>query len=133
MKIAVLVCRLLHGAGFAVFGLNILHPFLPMPPMDPASPAAQFGAVMGPSHWMALVGFFQLAGGLLVLLGRTAPLGLALLAPVLVNILAFHVCLTGGAGMGPGLIFTALELFLVYAYRSYFAPLFTVSAQPTLP
>lgn len=65
MKTAVAIARVLHGLGFAAFGLNILHPFLPMPPMDPASPAARFGAVMGPSQWMALIGLVQLAGGLL--------------------------------------------------------------------
>src|SRR4051794_32763759 len=74
MKIATIICRILLGLGFTVFGLNILHPFLPMPPMDPNSLPAKFGAVMFPTHWMTLVGVFQLAGGLLVLFGGTAPL-----------------------------------------------------------
>jgi hypothetical protein len=79
---------------------------------------------------MQVVGLFQLAGGLLVLSGRMAPLGLAFLAPVLVNILCFHICLEGGKGIAPGLVFSALELFLLYAYRGYFLPLFTVGARP---
>lgn len=130
MKIAAIICRVLLGLGFTVFGLNIVHPFLPQPPMPPGSPPAQFAALMGPSHWMTLIGIVQLAGGLLVLIGRTAPLGLLLLAPVLVNILAFHIFLTGGEGLGPGLVFTALELFLLYCYRSYFRPIFTTHAEP---
>jgi hypothetical protein len=131
MKIAIPAARFLLGLGFVVFGVNILHPFLPMPPMPADSMPMRFGAIMGPSHWMALVGLFQLVGGALVLAGRTAPLGLALLAPVLVNIWAFHVLLMGGAGLAPGAVFTVLELFLLYAYRGYFAPLFTTSAKPT--
>jgi putative oxidoreductase len=131
MKYAVMICRFLLGLGFVVFGLNILHPFLPQPPM-PDGLASQFVAVMVPSRWMALVGLVQLLGGALVLAGRTAPLGLTLLGPVLVNIIAFHVCLMGGAGLAPGLVFTALELFLLYAYRGYFAPLLTIYASPTL-
>ncbi len=131
MKIAVKIVRLVYGLGFTVFGANIIHPFLPMPPMDPASPTAQFMAVMVPTHWMTMVGFFQLFGGLLVLSGGTTPIGLTLLGPVLVNILAFHVCIQHGAGLAPGLVFTGMELFLLYSYRSYFAPIFTTSAVPT--
>lgn len=131
MKIATIAARVLMGLGFVVFGANILHPFLPMPPMDPEALSTKFGMIMGQSHWMQLVGAFQLVGGALVLYGGTAPLGLALLAPVLVNILAFHAFLEGGKGIVPGLVFTALELFLIYAYRAYFAPLFTTRAEPS--
>ena len=129
MKIMVIICRVLLGAGFTIFGLNILHPFLPMPPLPPDSLPAQFGAVMGPTHWMALIGVFQLLGGLLVLIGGTAPMGLVLLAPVLVNVLAFHIFLEKGVGIAPGLVFSALEIFLIFAYRRYFAPIFTIHAR----
>jgi len=131
MKIAILISRILLGTGFFIFGLNILHPFLPSPPPPEGSLAAQFVAVMVPSHWMALAGAVQLLGGLLVLAGRTAPLGLVLLGPVLVNILAFHICLTGGHGIAPGLVFSVLEIFLIYAYRGYFRAIFTANALPT--
>jgi uncharacterized membrane protein YphA (DoxX/SURF4 family) len=79
---------------------------------------------------MTLVGVFQLVGGILVLIGRTAPLGLVLLGPVLVNILAFHILIEGGQGIAPGLVFSLFEIFLVYAYRSYFKAIFTVNALP---
>jgi putative oxidoreductase len=130
MKIAVVIVRILLGLGFTVFGLNILFPFLPQPPMEAGSLAAQFFTVMVPTHWMAVVGLFQLVGGLLVLSGRAAPLGLALLAPVLVNILSFHLFLEHGTGIGAGLVFSVLEGFLIYAYRGYFAPLFAMNAVP---
>jgi|ERR1043165_8988103 hypothetical protein len=131
MKIAIVICRFILGLGFVVFGLNILHPFLPQPPMPEGSLPAQFMGVMGPTHWMALVGLFQVFGGVFVLIGRTAPIGLTLLGPVLVNILAFHVLLMGGAGIAPGLVCCVLEIFLIYSYRSYFAPIFTINAVPT--
>jgi putative oxidoreductase len=131
MKTAIVISRFILGLGFVVFGLNILHPFLPQPPIPDGSLPARFMGVMGPSHWMALVGVFQVFGGVLVLLGRTAPIGLTLLGPVLVNILAFHILLMGGAGITPGLVFSVLELFLIYSYRSYFAPIFTIKAVPT--
>ncbi len=132
MKIATAICRVLLGIAFTVFGLNILHPFMPQPPMVAGSLVAQFMTVMGPTHWMMIVGLFQIVGGLLVLIGRTAPLGLAILAPVLVNILCFHLFLENGDGIAPGVVFSVLEIFLIYAYRSYFMPLFTTKAVPIL-
>jgi uncharacterized membrane protein YphA (DoxX/SURF4 family) len=132
MKIAVIICRVLLGLGFTVFGANMLFPFLPQPPPVPGSLTETFMTVMVPTRYMLMVGVFQLLGGLMVLSGRMAPLGLAFLAPVLVNIIAFHVFLQNGEGLVPGLVFTALEAFLIYAYRSHFKPLFSTNAQPTL-
>jgi putative oxidoreductase len=130
MKIVVCICRFILAAGFIIFGLNILYPFLNQPPFPEGSLPAQFMTIMWPTHWMALVGIVQVVGGILVLIGRTAPLGLTLLAPVLVNILAFHTLLFQGNGIAMGLVFTALEAFLIYSYWDYFKSLCTVSAKP---
>ena len=59
------------------------------------------------------------------------PLGLAILSPILVNILAFHVLLMGGEGLAPGVVFAALAGFLIYAYRAHFRGLLTTRARPT--
>jgi putative oxidoreductase len=130
MKIAVTVCRTILGLGFVVFGLNILHPFLPQPPLPEGSLTMQFMTVMGPTHWMSVVGFFQVLGGALVLFGGTAPLGLAILAPLLVNILSFHLLLQNGSGIVPGLVFSALEVFLIHSYWSHFRSVCTFRARP---
>ena len=128
MKIAIIICRTLLGLAFIVFGLNILYPFMPAPQPAEGSLPAQFMAVMGPTGWMKLVGAVQFLGGLLVIIGRTAPLGLTVLAPVLVNILAFHTFLEGGHGIEAGVVFSVLEIFLIYAYRENFRGVFTTSA-----
>ena len=72
MKYLYLICRILLGLMFVVFGANILHPFMPMQPPPAGSPAAQFMGVMFPTGWMHHIGFFQVLGGLLVLIGGTA-------------------------------------------------------------
>jgi hypothetical protein len=54
--------------------------------------------------------------------GRWLALGLTLLGPVIVNILAFHV-LMAPAGLGMAIVVTALALFLVWRYRENFAGL----------
>lgn len=131
MKIATLFVRVLLGLGFIVFGANIIHPFLPMPPLAEGSPTAMFMTVMGPSGWMTIVGLFQVLGGLFVLSGRMTPIGLVLLGPILVNILAFHMFIQNGEGIVPGLVFSIFEIFLLYAYRNYFRAIFTTHARPS--
>lgn len=131
MKIAILISRFLLGMGFIIFGFNILHPFLTSPPPPEGSLAAQFVAVMVPSHWITFVGVLQLVGGLLLVIGRTAPLGLVVLGPILVNILAFHIFLQGDQGIAPGLVFSVLEIFLIYAHRSHFRAIVAANALPT--
>ena len=131
MKIVALICRILLGLMFVVFGANVMHPFMPMTPPPAGSPPGQFMGVMGPSGWMHHVGFFQVLGGLLVLIGGTAPLGLVILGPIIVNILLFHILLAGGVGIGMGVFAAVLEIVLIYAYRANFAGIFTYKAKPT--
>lgn len=118
MKKVVLVARILLGLVFVFFGLNgILH-FLhaPMPTGD----AGQFATIMATHNYMTFVAVLQVVGGLLLLVGRYVPLGLTILAPIVVNILLFHLLLTGGEGIAPGLITAVLEVFLIWAYRLSF-------------
>jgi hypothetical protein len=51
------------------------------------------------------------------------PLGLAILAPVLVNILDYHITMNP-SGIGPGLVATILWVIAFLPYRSSFAPIF---------
>ncbi len=132
MKYLYLICRILLGLMFVIFGANILHPFLPMPAPPAGSTIAQFDAVMMSTGWMHHVGFFQFLGGLLVLIGGTTPLGLVILGPILVNILIFHVLLMGGHGIGIGLFATVLEIILICGDRANFAGIFTYKATPPL-
>src|SRR5215813_2082048 len=92
MKIASLIARIIMGLIFVVFGLNGFLQFLkgPLPP----GPAGQFISVLMQTHYVWLVSGAQVIGGALVLANRYVPLGLAILAPVIVNILAFHALMS---------------------------------------
>ena len=106
--------RLFLGLVFTVFGLNGFFHFLPMPPMQ-ASPAATLaGALMGSGYLMQLVFATEVTAGLLFLAGRFVPLALALIAPVIVNIVAFHVALAP-SGLPLALVVLALELLLAWS------------------
>ena len=121
MKIATIIARLLLGLMFVVFGSNIFFHFIPMPEQKP-SLATDFSKALMVSHYMYVVGFLQVAGGLLLVIGRYVPLGLTLLGPVIVNILLFHIFLEP-TGLPMALVVSALALFLLWRYRASFAGL----------
>jgi len=122
MRIVTTVARILLGLVFFVFGLNGLHPFMPNPPAPPAA-AAFFGALAGTHYMFALIFGAQVLGGALLLFGVAVPFALVVLAPVIVNILFFHIFLSPDL-LPMALAVAALEAFLAWQNRAAFAPLF---------
>lgn len=121
MKIAAIIARTLLGLAFAVFGLNMIHPFMHQP--MPAGDAGTYMGLLYAHGFLFYIGAFQLLGGLLALSGRFTPLGLTILAPILVNILLFH-SLFGIPGIINGAVLSVIELFLIWVYRPNFNGLF---------
>jgi uncharacterized membrane protein YphA (DoxX/SURF4 family) len=114
MKIAAMIARLLLGLIFLVFGLNGVHPFLPMPP-PPSGLAGQFMIALAASHYYVVIALVQVIGGLLLLVNRFVPLALIILGAVIVNILCFHIFMAP-SGL-PGAIVVAV-LWVVVAMRN---------------
>lgn len=122
--------RILLGLIFVVFGLNLFLQFIPPPKTPlPAGAIAFTLAMMKTGYLIPLVGATQVLAGALLLLNRFVPLALALLAPVLVNIIAFHAFLDP-PGIAPGIIACALEVYLAWAYRAAFRPMLVLRASP---
>lgn len=129
MKIATHVIRYLLGAAFFVFGLNGFLNFIPMGQMP--EPAAELlGAMVKTRYLMTLVKGTEVAVGALLLSGFFVPLALVALAPVMVNIVLFHIYLTPPADSVGAFVFLALYLFLVWQYRENYRGLFAMKAQP---
>ncbi len=63
----------------------------PKPTFPEGSPVSHFFAAFGPTGYMKFVKAFELVGGLLVMIPRLRNIGLLLLGPVIVNIIAYHV------------------------------------------
>lgn len=114
MKIAAWIARILLGLLFVVFGIDHWLHFIPIPPFE-EGPAKQFFTVFATTHYLDLVKGCEVLGGLLVLTGRFTPLGLAILIPVTVNILAFTT-LVAPMLNPPGMVALLLEVFLIYAH-----------------
>ena len=124
MKIVVMIARILLGLVFVVFGSNIFLHFIPMPDMPPGT-VKDFNTVMGVTHYIHVVGFFQVLGGLLLLINRFVPLALTILAAIIVNILTTHLLVMRGEGLFPVPILVALLWFLVFwRVRDSFAGIF---------
>ena len=60
---------------------------------------------------------------------RFVPLALALLAPIVVGILTFHVAMAP-ATIGPGIVVLVMELYLAWAYRGAFRPMLRARTSP---
>src|SRR5579862_2017519 len=86
--------------------------------------AAQFFGALVESHYMAVVFAIQVAGGIALLFNLKTPLTLAVLGPVIFNILLFHITMAP-AGLPPAIFVTALWAIVAYSVRSAFAGLFT--------
>jgi len=122
--------RILLGLVFFVFGLNGFLQFLPQPPL-PAPAGAFMGALAATGYMFPLIKGTEIVAGLLLLGGRFVPLALVLLAPVIVNIVLFHVVLAP-ANMLLVVLVLALEVYLAWAYRGAFTGVLQAHAQPAV-
>jgi uncharacterized membrane protein YphA (DoxX/SURF4 family) len=124
------IARVLLGLLFTITGLNGFLDFIPKPkdPM-PEAAAALAGALMGTRYMLRLIAGTQLLSGVLLVTGLFVPLALALLAPVVVNIVAFHAFLAP-KGLGIAVAVLVLELFLAWSYRRAFAPMLAIRVSP---
>lgn len=125
MKKAQIIAGALLGVLFLVFGLNFFLQFIPIPQPPEGSPPAMFMGAMYTTGFLTFVKVLEIAGGVLVAIPRTRLIGLLILTPVIVNIVAFHVFITGGAGVfdPPVVLVTLLAAFLIWSHRQNVAAL----------
>src|SRR5450432_2330927 len=121
------IARYLAGVIFLVFGLNGFLNFIPMPP--PGGIAGQFMGALYASHYLWVIFAFQVVAALLLLVNRYVPLAVALLAPVIVNILAFHA-LMAPSGLPLALFVTVLWVAIFIDVRPAFSGLFQSHLEP---
>src|SRR5579864_7313547 len=121
MRTASVVARYLAGVIFLVMGLNGFLHFIPFPP--PSDVAGQFMGALYVSHYLWVIFAFQVIAGVLLLVNRYVPLAVAVLAPVIVNILTFHA-LMAPSGLPLALFVAVLWAVIFVDVRSAFAGLF---------
>ena|SRR5436190_4045305 len=124
------IVRLLMGIMFFVFGLNGFLHFIPEPKGGMPEKAMAFaGALMNTGYMLQLVSGTQLLVGVLLLINRFVPLALALIAPIIVGIITFHIFLAPSS-IAPGIVVLLMELYLAWAYRNAFGPMLAMRTTP---
>ena len=76
---------------------------------DPAT----FMTLMGSSGYMDIVKVLEIVAAVLLFIPKTRALALVLIAPIVVNILLFEVCIAKAPGIGVALVLvTAVAMYL---------------------
>lgn len=110
------------GFAFVIFGANHFLHFIPMPPMPADSPAVKYFIGLGPGY-LGLVKVLEIIGGFLVAIPKTRNIGLLIIGPIIVNILAFNLFLMEGfSGLmqPPVILVSVLGAYLLWDARDKF-------------
>ena len=127
MNTATAVLRWLYGLFYAYIGGSwFVHQLIGkawVTPPEPERAKALTSALTASGLVDPLISGACLVGGLLLLFRRTAPLGIAVLAPLVVGIFLFHLLLTGGWVWGS--IHFLILVVLAWLHRSAFKALWS--------
>jgi len=125
MKYAAITIGAILGLLFIMSGAVVLLGFAPEMEYPKNSPAEKFMAAFAPTGYLTFVKALEVIGGLLVAIPRTRNLGLLVLGPIIVNILAYHLFVMAGEGLFHPLIIgiCAAALFLLWVERRAFTGL----------
>src|ERR1700680_4373505 len=121
MRIASVIARYLAGVIFLLMARNGFLNFIPLPP--PGGIAGQFMGALYVSHYLWVIFAFQVIAGVLLRVNLYVPLAVAILAPVLVNILTFHA-LMAPSGLPLALFVALLWIVIFIDVRPAFSGLF---------
>lgn len=117
-----MIIRILFGLLFLVMGINYFHNFIAMPPM-PMEASNFMTALANSGYVLPLNAVLQIVAGLMLIFNIFSPLALLLLAPLIVQIILFHIFLDP-SGLGLAIVVVLVELFLAAMYWDNFAHFF---------
>ena len=114
---------------FVVGGLNGFLQFLPMPTPPPEA-GAFLGALMETGYFFPMLTGIELVMGAFLLAGVFIPLALTVLAPIVVNMVMYHLFLDP-VGIVVPLVALALGIYLAYSYRDVYKSVLVRKVVPT--
>lgn len=123
MRLAALTARILLGLAFTIFGIDYWLHFLPSFGDPSPEGLTYLEALFATGYMFPVIKMIEAGSGLLLLSGFLVPLALALLAPIVFNILLYHLFLDP-TGRWLAVTLFALELYLLWVHRDAFRPLF---------
>lgn len=116
------ILRNVTGVFLLLVGLNKFFAFMPPPELN-AEAGKFMASLIETGYMIPMIGGFEILCGALLLFAITAPLGVILLAPISVNIAAFHFFLDVNSGT-MGFVLLALNVALGVIYFSYYRSIF---------
>ncbi|MDY8135160.1 DoxX family membrane protein [Aquimarina sp. 2201CG5-10] len=122
MNKLILILRIILGILLIVFGSNKFFGFLPEFEFANPDAGVLFSALAG-SYVLKTVGIIEVVVGLLLVIGKSVPFALVLLAPISVNIILFHGTLDP-ANIGPAIFVFLVNTFLIYKNWDKYKALF---------
>ncbi|QJE97937.1 hypothetical protein [Luteolibacter luteus] len=124
-KWAPIIAGIILGLLFIMASAMVLFKLAPIPEIPKDTPPGQFMAAFGPTGYMTFIKVLEMVGGILVAIPKSRNIGLLILGPIIVNILAYHTFVLGGVGLNSPMILgiAALALFLMWAERKAWAGL----------
>ena len=120
------IAGILLGLCFLAASVPFLFHLAPIPTFEKDTPIYHYMSAMNPTGYMTFVKVFELIGGLLVMIPRLRNIGLLILGPIIVNILASTQFIMGGGSAygNPMLIVVVVcALYLLWSARARFAAL----------
>ncbi len=122
MKIAVIIVRVLLAAMYLFASVSYFLNIMPKAPEMTAAQTSFMTGLMASVYLFPLIKITELVGGILLLIGRTAPLAALVLFPVTLNIFLYHAFL-GPKELPMVAVMLLFNLFLFYAYRAKYLPI----------
>src|SRR5882724_13176303 len=122
------IARVLMGLAFLFFGVMGLLQLMKAPDNLPED-IKKVNASLTIAGYMNIASTTMTLVGMLLLINRFVPLALALIAPILVGILTYHLRMAPSS-IGPGAFLSLLELYLAWSYRKAFCPMLTARVTP---
>jgi len=104
-----------------VFGANKFLGFIEMPPPE-GELAQRFMGAMFTTYLFKIVGLTQISGGVLLLIPKTAFIGLLFMLPIVVNIVGFHL-FHDMPGNGMWLFIILLTAIITFGFKDQFSNL----------
>jgi hypothetical protein len=120
------IATTLLGAMLTIFGLNGFLNFIPMAPME-GDAATFMGGLGAAGYFFPLLKATEIVVGLALLFRRFIPLALTVLAPIVINIFAFHLFLAP-QGLAVALFMVIANAGLAYHHREAYQGLFVSSS-----
>ena len=122
MKIAVIIVRVLLAAMYLFASVSYFLNLMPKAPEMTAAQTSFMTGIMASVYLFPLIKITELVGGILLLIGRTAPLAALIIFPVTLNIFLYHAFL-GPKDLPMVAVMLLFNLFLFYAYRAKYLPI----------